>query len=138
MTRSTHAHPLRRALAPAAVRPGWRSAGVLALLCSTVAWASLPPAPRLPTAEQRQWQALAIAPLSSGGGTGMRMAPTDAVETIEFAPRRAVVAEIVTPLPKPKPAGRLRIRGRAGDGLYWALRTAGGSTAVATDRKSVV
>ena len=27
---------------------------------------------RLPTDEQRQWQALAIAPLSSGGATGMR------------------------------------------------------------------
>ena len=132
MTRSTHAHPLRRALAPAVPRPGWRSAGVLALLCSTVAWASLPPAPRLPTAEQRQWQALAIAPLSSGGATGMRMAPTDVVETIEFAPRRAVVAEIVTPPPKPKAAAsQLRIRGRAGDGLYWALRASGASPQIA-------
>ena len=39
----------------------------------------------------------AIAPLSSGGATGMRMAPTEAVEPIEFVPqarrgRRAVAA----------------------------------------------
>ena len=64
-----HAHPLRQALAPAAFRPGWRSAGVLALLCSTVAWASLPSLDGVHGGEQRQWQALAIAPLSSGGTT---------------------------------------------------------------------
>ena len=60
MTRTRHAHPLRRALAPSCPRPGWKSAGVLALLCSTVAWASLPRAADLRSAEQRQWQALGI------------------------------------------------------------------------------
>ena len=113
-------------------RPGWRMTGVLALLCSGVAWASLPKPHEMRRDEQRQWQALAIAPLAKGGDTGMRMAPADAAEPIEYAPVRAV-APVAEPEPEPKPvaAGPLRIRGRVGDGLYWSLRAAGASPQVA-------
>ena len=61
----------------------WALAGVLALLCSGVAWASLP----------RRWKRLrnksAMAgsrrgPLSGGGVTGMAMAPTDKVVDVGF------------------------------------------------------
>jgi murein DD-endopeptidase MepM/ murein hydrolase activator NlpD len=109
---------------------------MLALLCSTVAWASFPrpEAAELSTDEERQWQALEIAPLSSGGVTGMPMAPTDAAQPIEFAPKRAIpfaVQPAVTPTPAVVPTGPLRIRGVAGDGLYWALRAAGASPQVA-------
>jgi len=113
---------------------GWKSAGVLALLCSGVAWASLPRVAAIPTDEQRQWQSLGVAPLSSGGATGMRMAATGAVEPVEFVPRRAPALEQAAP-PAPAPApilsGPLRIRGIAGDGLYWSLRAAGASPQVA-------
>ena len=107
--------------------PGWKSAGVAALLCSGVAWASLPHAASSVSAE-REWQALGIAPLSNGAATGVRMAPTLAVEPIDVAPRRAVAK--VAPLPEPRPAdaeetGPLRIRGRIGDGFYWSLRASG-------------
>ena len=51
-----------RALTLALPRPGWKSAGILALLCSGVAWASLPRVGAVPTEDQRQWQALGIAP----------------------------------------------------------------------------
>ena len=51
-----------RALTLALPRPGWKSAGILALLCSGVAWASLPRVGAAPTEDQRQWQALGIAP----------------------------------------------------------------------------
>ena len=131
--RTTHAHPLRRALAPALPRPGWKGAGLLALLCSTVAWASLPRAHEYSSDEQRQWQALGVAPLSGGGATGMAMAPTGAAESIEFAPKRVVLAVAPDPKPAPTPvdAGPLRIRGRVGDGLYWSLRAAGASPQVA-------
>jgi murein DD-endopeptidase MepM/ murein hydrolase activator NlpD len=129
----THTHPLRRALVPAAPRRRWAGISALALTCSTVAWASLPQAGGLRGAEQRQWQALAIAPLSSGGVTGMRMVPTAAVETIEFAPKRAVPAQIAAPDKAPPPPEPLRIRGRAGDGLYWALRASGASPQLAAD-----
>ena len=121
-----------RALLPALPRVGWKTAGVLAVLCSGVAMASLPKSKEIRVDEQRQWQALAIAPLSNGGGTGMRMVPTDAAEPIEFAPVRKVVA-VAAPEPKPEAAatGPLRIRGRVGDGLYWSLRAAGASPQVA-------
>jgi murein DD-endopeptidase MepM/ murein hydrolase activator NlpD len=110
------------------------SAGVLALLCSGVAWASLPHLGATRTDDQGQWQALGIAPLSSGGATGLRMAPTQAVEPVEFVAHRAV-----PPTPAAAPAaeaprtvtGPLRIRGRVGDGLYWSLRAAGASPQVA-------
>jgi murein DD-endopeptidase MepM/ murein hydrolase activator NlpD len=113
---------------------GWKSAGVLALLCSGVAWASLPRITAAPTENQQQWQALGIAPLSSGGATGMRMAATEAVQPVEFVQHREVA-----PLPVAVPAaanvpaatGPLRIRGRVGDGLYWSLRAAGASPQVA-------
>jgi len=110
------------------------TAGVLALLCSGVAWASLPRATGLPTDEQHQWQALRIAPLSNGGATGMRMAATEAVEPVEFVAHRAVPVQAATaPEPKLAPVanGPLRITGRVGDGLYWSLRAAGASPQVA-------
>ena len=72
---------------------------MLALLCSTVAWASLPRPEELSTDEQRQWQALGVAPLSSGGATGVAMAPTEAAQSIPFAPRRAPAIQ-VTPQPQ--------------------------------------
>jgi murein DD-endopeptidase MepM/ murein hydrolase activator NlpD len=112
---------------------GWKSAGVLALLCSGVAWASLPRPVELSSDEQRQWQALGVKPLSSGGASGMQMVATDAVAPVDFVPARAAA-----PLPQAEPAptpaaeaGPLRIRGRVGDGLYWSLRAAGASPQVA-------
>src|SRR5690348_15677411 len=114
-------------------RLGWKSVGVAALLCSGVAWASLPPPAEIRADDERQWAALGIAPLSSGGGTGMRMAPTEAVEPVDFVAHRPISFASVTPPPKPAPAviGPLRIRGRVGDGLYWSLRAAGASPQVA-------
>jgi murein DD-endopeptidase MepM/ murein hydrolase activator NlpD len=112
----------------------WKSAGVLALLCSGVAWASLPRVGVLPNEDQRQWQALAIAPLSNGGATGMRMVASEAVEPLTFVPKRAVPLEAATPEvanPEPVSNGPLRIRGRVGEGLYWSLRGAGASPTVA-------
>ena len=63
----------------------------------------------------------------------MAMAPTEAVEAVDFVPKRAVpvVASVVAPKPVPAPTEPLRIRGRAGDGLYWSLRAAGASPEVA-------
>jgi murein DD-endopeptidase MepM/ murein hydrolase activator NlpD len=99
-----------------------------------VAWASFPRAIDTQTDDQRQWQALGVAPLSSGGVTGMAMAPTQAAQPLEYAPKRA----ILPPLPAPPReqagavlSGPLRIGGRAGDGLYWSLRAAGASPQVA-------
>jgi murein DD-endopeptidase MepM/ murein hydrolase activator NlpD len=124
-----------RAFARSLPRPSWQVAGVLALLCSGVAWASLPKRAELGLDQQRQWQALTIAPLSNGGDTGMRMAPTDAAEPIEFAPERAADADKAFAPPETKPVpvapGPLRIRGRVGDGLYWSLRAAGANPQVA-------
>jgi len=124
---------MRRAIPRGWPKPGWKSAGVLALLCSTVAWASFPRAAALPLDEQRQWQALGVAPLSNGGDTGMSMAPTGAVEPVDFVPRRAVPVEVAAPAAPPAVVvtGPLRIRGRVGDGLYWSLRAAGASPQVA-------
>jgi murein DD-endopeptidase MepM/ murein hydrolase activator NlpD len=127
----THAHPLRRSLDHVWPKPGWKSAGVLALLCSTVTWASFPRPVELPRDEQRQWQALGLAPLSGGGVTGMPMAPTNAVETVDFVPKRAVPVQAAAPAPALVVTGPLRIRGRVGDGLYWSLRAAGASPQVA-------
>lgn len=135
--RRTRAHSLALALP----RPGWKSAGALALLCSGVAWASLPHAGAVPGEDQRQWQALGIAPLASGGATGMRMAATDAVEPVDFVPKRVVpVVPVAAPAPKPSAAqmGPLRIRGRVGDGLYWSLRAAGASPQVAAQYLSAL
>jgi murein DD-endopeptidase MepM/ murein hydrolase activator NlpD len=122
-----------RALAPAWQRPGWKIAGVLALLCSTVAWASLPRVTDMPRDAQGQWQALGLAPLTRGGVTGMPMAPTEAVVPIEVAPKRvgSLPLPVVAAAAAPAPSGPLRIRGRVGDGLYWSLRAAGASPQVA-------
>jgi murein DD-endopeptidase MepM/ murein hydrolase activator NlpD len=136
LTQSSQARSFGRSLAP--VRPrrswllGWKSAGALALLCSTVTWASLPRVESMPLDQQHQWQALGVAPLSSGAATGIRMAPTPAAEAIEFAPTRAI-APIAEPVKAvaPVPTGPLRIRGRVGEGLYWSLRAAGASSEVA-------
>jgi hypothetical protein len=136
LTSRSHAHPLRRSLAPAWALPGWKAAGALALVCNTVAWASLPRADELPTGEQQQWQALGVAPLAAGGASGMAMAPTDSAEPIEFAPKRAFVPPAETqqaPVAAPAGAGPLRIRGRIGEGFYWSLRTAGASPKVAAE-----
>jgi murein DD-endopeptidase MepM/ murein hydrolase activator NlpD len=113
--------------------PGWKSAGVLALLCSGVAWASFPRAGYAPLDEQ--WQALAVAPLSGGGVTGMPMAPTEAVQPVDFVPHRALAAQEGAAAAKPTamPAAPTRIRGRVGEGLYWSLRAAGASPQVAAD-----
>ena len=86
-----HAHPLRGAIARSWPRPGWKSAGLLVLLCSPVAWASLPRPDMATPDEQRQWHALGVAALSGGSGTGMAMAPTDAVEAVDFVPKRRVL-----------------------------------------------
>jgi hypothetical protein len=132
LTSRSHAHPLRRSLSHGWPRPGWKTAGALALLCSTVAWASLPHAAPLGGDEQREWRALGIAPLSSDGQASGAMAQTDAAEPIAFAPIRAS-----TPLPAPQPQllgpGPVRIRGVAGDGLYWSLRAAGVSPQAAAE-----
>lgn len=128
MTSQSHAHPLRRALAPAWPRASWKGAGALALLSSTVAWASLPRPVEGRSDEQRQWHALGIAPLSSGGATGMAMAPADTVEPVDFVPRRAVAPKpVAAPEPHPVSIGPVRVRGRIGEGLYWSLRAAGAS-----------
>ena len=124
-----------RAPAPAWHRPSWKIAGALALLCSTVAWASLPRVEDMPRDEQGQWHALGLAPLSGGGVTGMPMAPTDAVVPIDFAPKRVgslpLPAAAPAVAPATVPTGPIRIRGRVGDGLYWSLRAAGASPQVA-------
>ena len=135
LTARTHAHPLRRSMARTWPRPGWKSAGVLALLCSGVAWASLPRVVILPVDEQRQWQALGVAPLSSGGVSGMPMAPSDAVEPVDFVPKRAVsvAAPVAAVVVASAAVGPMRIRGRVGDGLYWSLRAAGASPTIATE-----
>ena len=106
---------------------------MLALLCSGVAWASLPRTAYAPLDGSRQWHALGLAPMSGGGATGMPMAPTDAVEAVDFVPKRAVafVAPVAAAKAAPVAAGPLRIRGRVGDGLYWSLRAAGASPQIA-------
>ena len=133
LTPRTHAHPLRRSLAATWPAAGWKSAGALALLCSGVAWASLPRPTSMPLDQQQQWQALGVAPLSGGGTSGMAMAPTDAVQAVDFVPKRAAPVATSAPAAAPVavPTGPLRIRGRVGDGLYWSLRAAGASPQVA-------
>jgi len=87
----------------------------------------------MPIDQQRQWQALGVAPLSSGGASGMAMAPTQAVEAVNFVPKRAVatIAAVPAPIGAQVASGPLRIRGHVGDGLYWSLRAAGASPQVA-------
>jgi len=63
----------------------------------------------------------------------MPMAPTDAVTSVDFVPKRVVPIEapVAAPAQAPEPSGPLRIRGRVGDGLYWSLRASGASPQVA-------
>jgi murein DD-endopeptidase MepM/ murein hydrolase activator NlpD len=124
---------MRQSLVAAWPRPGWKIAGVLGLLCSGVAWASLPRSGYAPVDEQPQWRALGVSPLSGGGASGMAMAPTEAVEPVDFVPQRKTVVAAAPTLPRPVNAsgGPLRIRGRVGDGFYWSLRAAGASPQVA-------
>ncbi|HYU96624.1 MAG TPA: M23 family metallopeptidase [Sphingomicrobium sp.] len=106
------------------------SAGLLALLCSGVAWASLPKPHDLRADERLQWQALGIAPLANGGASGLRMDATLAVEAIDVVPVRKaqpLPTALAQPMPTPLPTGPLRISGRVSDGLYWSLRAAGAS-----------
>ncbi len=92
-----NAHPFRAQttaaaeLLPGRPLPRWPQAGLIALLCSGVAVAAMPRALDVASGEELQWKALAIAPLSAGGRTGMRMIATQKVEPIEFAPARATV-----------------------------------------------
>jgi len=119
-------------LIPQWQRSSWKSAGVLALVCSGVAWASFPRAADAPLDGGQQWQALGVAPLSGGGATGLPMAPTEAVQAVDFVPKRVV--PVAAPIAAPSisvPVGPIRIRGRVGDGLYWSLRAAGASPQVA-------
>ena len=114
--------------------PGWKAGGVLALLCSGVAWASFPRSADVLRDDGQQWQALGVAPLSGGGVTGMPMAPTEAVQAVEFVPKRVAAAvPVAAPQAVPVVTGPLRIRGRVGDGLYWSLRAAGASPQVAAE-----
>ena len=87
----------------------------------------------MPRDRQQQWQALALAPISGGGVTGMPMAPTGAVATVDFVPKRAVPVTVpsITPTQAPVATGPLRIRGHVGEGLYWSLRAAGASPQIA-------
>ena len=130
-----------RARATALPQLRWEWAGLLAVLSSGVAWASLPSAKDIRADEQVQWQALSVAPLARGGRTGLRMDATDAVEPIAAVPVRQIEPLAVTvPVPEaPKVvAGPLRIRGRVGDGLYWSLRAAGASPQVAAQYLSAL
>ena len=84
--------------------------------------------------DQRQWQALGVPPLDSGETTGMAMAPTEAAEPIEFAPKRAFIPQAQAAPVQPAATvqgGPFRIRGQASEGLYWSLRSAGASPQVA-------
>ena len=116
-------------------RLGWEAAGLVALLCSGVAWASLPGPRNIRADERVQWQALSIAPLAKGGRTGLRMDANDAVEPIAVVPTRKAAPLPVAETEKseaPKAStGPLRIRGRVSEGLYWSLRAAGASPQVA-------
>lgn len=109
----------------------------MALLCSGIGWASLSrPAAASSADATRQWRALAVAPLSIGGTSGISMSPTDAVTGVGFVPKRAAalgpaVATISANVVGQ--TGQLRIRGRVGDGFYWSLRAAGASPQTAAD-----
>jgi len=104
----------------------WRMLGLAALLTSGVAWASLPARAPL-TDDERQWQALGVQPLAAGGRTGLKMAPATVAEPVAFVAERESPFAVAKPkvVEAEQPSGPLRITGRAGDGLYWALRSAG-------------
>ncbi|MEO5612686.1 MAG: M23 family metallopeptidase [Sphingomicrobium sp.] len=71
-------------------------AALLALLFGGVALAAIPRATSAASSQELQWQALAIAPLSAGARTGMRLVATQAVEPIDLAPDRATVELAMT------------------------------------------
>lgn len=135
LTSRAHLHPLRIPIARPWPMPGWKSAGIFALLCSGVAWASFPRPATAPLDDQGQWHALGVAPLSRGAVTGMPMAPTDAVQPVDLVAHRVVpvAAPVASPNIAALPAGPMRIRGRVGDGLYWSLRDAGASPHIAAE-----
>src|SRR6187401_985179 len=106
-----YSHPIRvmaggaPAQRPAGPCVPWRLIGLAAVVTSGAALAGLPRPPSFTTDEQRQWHALAIAPLSAGGATGLRMEASEAVLAIEIAPQRKtpfVVAHAVAPPPAVK------------------------------------
>ena len=136
LMRTSAPHPLRRAFgaaemrAPAPARPRRNLAllGLGALLMSGAALATLPRAEARPRDSGHQWQALAIAPLAEGGGSGLRMTARDSAQPIVAAPLRAEPFRMPAPAsPEAAPAGPIRVRGRVADGLYWSLRSAGAS-----------
>ena len=107
----------------------WRALGLAALLTSGVAWASLPGTRPALSDGDRQWRALGVQPLAAGARTGLRMAPAQAAEPVAFVAERDTPFAVAKPVEtKPEaPTGPLRIVGRAGAGLYFALRSAGAS-----------
>ena len=114
-------------------RPGWKSAGALALLCSTVAWASLPRAGRAAAG-----RAAAMAGAGPGAAVERRRDRhgdgADRTAASRSISRRSARRPAGRPAAEAAPApsaGPLRIRGRAGEGLYWSLRAAGASPQVA-------
>ncbi len=129
-------HPIRAAIigAPAwrqgpALARGWQ-AGALILLCSGVAVAALPRAPDLGAPQQHQWTALAIAPISAGGETGLRLTATEAVEPIDFAPDRPHVQLAMTLGPRETLRGLLARAGAS----YGDAGQAGAMIAAAAPR----
>lgn len=75
-------------------RTWWRGLGTLALLCGTAfaLWPGIRPVEAMAAPiNENDWQyvrAQAITPLAWGADTGRRMAPTDAVQPLAFAPER--------------------------------------------------
>lgn len=104
-----------------------RVLGLAALLTSGVAWASLPGGRVSLTDDQRQWHALGVQSLAAGGRTGIRMAPAEVAQPVAFVPDRETPFAVAKPkaVEADTPSGPVRITGRAGEGLYWALRSAG-------------
>ena len=98
----------------------------LAVLCSGVAVAALPDMRAPETREAIEWRALGVAPLASGGRTGLRMSATEAVEPIEAAPERSQV-DLALTLGAREPIGALLTRAGAtyGDAVA-AARLIGG------------
>src|SRR5437763_16192201 len=123
LTREIRIRTFGRAKTAALPRPGWMGAGVLALLCSWVAWGSLPRAVDAPAAVQQQWRALGVAPISAGGITGMPMAPAETVVRVDLVPKREAPAVVYAVMLKPVdvPAGPTRIRWRRADRYYYDL-----------------
>src|SRR3954452_15265405 len=85
---------------------GWKSAGAIALLCSGVAWASLPRPAEISNDQQVQWRGLGVKSLSDGGASGMRMVATDAAKAVDYVPARKVALD-ATPEPALRPATNL-------------------------------